>query len=421
MRDANKPSQRFLWSAHPARAIAEAWAWGFAILFLLWRLTGTVISAAIGNGWFVLAGTAGMWAVLRTRIPTGAWQRQVFWELGVGFALSLSMVVGIIGPIYLLHWEAVWQVVVLKDLSTVVFVLSIGPGFVITRGLVHLWLYWNRLRRRRMLWALTHAHLLVVVIMISLGAVVALILSPLAEMLSFDPQSGSFWAALASDVLVTFFPAAMAVLFTMVFMLAIVLPPSALLSFLVARKTTRRLEDLAKATGGFRSGDYAIRVAVSGEDEVAQLQSDFNAMAEALETTLHDLEAERDKVAQLLRARQALVASVSHELRTPVATMRGYLESIQARDAALETLAHNLTVMEAEILDLQRMLDDLFTFSKVEVEALPLNLQPIMLDAIVQRRLAALAPLAWERECIELVAKMPKELPLVYADKGRLD
>jgi signal transduction histidine kinase len=39
---------------------------------------------------------------------------------------------------------------------------------------------------------------------------------------------------------------------------------------------------------------------------------------------------------------------------------------------------------------------------------------------VVQQRLAALAPLAWERECIELLAEMPEDLPPVYADKGRL-
>jgi signal transduction histidine kinase len=417
----NKPSVRFLWSVHPARAIAEAWVWGFAILFLLWRLAGTVIPSVMGNGWFVLAGMAGTWAVLRARIPTGAWWQRVLRELGVGFALSLGMVAGIIGPVYLLHWEAAWQAAFASDFPSVVLMLGIGPGFLVARGMVHVWFYWNRLRRRRMLWALTHAHLVVVVIIMSLWAVVLLILSPLEEILSYDPQSGSLWAALASDLLVTFFPAAMAVLFIMVFVLVVVLPPSALFSFLMARKTTRRLEDLARATGALRGGDYATRVAVAGEDEVAQLQSDFNAMAEALETTLHDLEAERDKVSQLLRERRALVASVSHELRTPVATVRGYLESIQARDATTETLPHDLAVMGTEILHLQRMLDDLFTLSKVEVEALTLDLQPTMLDAIVQRRLAALAPLAWERECIEMVAEMPDGLPPVLADEGRLD
>jgi signal transduction histidine kinase len=421
MCEPGKLSRRFLWSARPARAIAESWVWGFALLFLLWRLAGNVIPTVMGNGWLALAGTAGMWAVLRARIPTGVWWRCILWELGAGLALSLSMVAGIIGPIYLMHWEAAWRAAFASISPAVLLMLGVGPGFVVARGLVHLWIYWDQLRRHRMSWALTHSHLVVVVIIMSLWALILLVFSPLKEMLRYDPQSGSLWAALAYDLLVTFFPAAVAVLLVMVFVLVLVLPPSALLSFLVARKTTRRLEDLAEVTGALCGGDYATRVAVSGEDEVAQLQSDFNAMAEALESTLHGLKAERDKVTQLLCARQVLVANVSHELRTPVATVRGYLESIQTRDAGPETLAPDLAAMETEVLHLQRMLDDLFTLSKVEVEALTLDLQTVVVDVVVQRRIAALAPLAWERGCIEMIAEMPEDLPPVYVDQGRLD
>ncbi len=413
--------RRFLWSVHPARAIIEAWLWGFAILFLLWRLAGDVIPAVMGNGWFVLAGAAGMWAVLRARLAGGAWWRQGLEELGIGFALSVGMFVGIMGPVYLLHWESTWQIAFVDDFPVIALMWGIGPGFVGMRVLVRLYLYWNRLRRRRMLWAMTHAHLIVVLIIMSLWAVAMVILSPLGEILRYDSQVSGFWTALISNLLVTFFPATMIVLFVTAFVLTVVLPPSALLSFLVARKTTRRLEALAAATGALRSGEYATRVAVSGEDEVAQLQSNFNAMAEELESTLRDLEAERDKVAQLLRERQTLIASVSHELRTPVATARGYLESIRARGAAPDTLAPDLAVIEAEILQLQRLIDDLFTLSRSEVEALTLNLRSIALGAVVQRRLDTLAPLAWERERIKLVAEMPKGLAPVRADEGRLD
>lgn len=395
--------------------------WGFAILFLLWRLAGTVVHSVMGNGWFVLAGMAGMWTVLRARIPTGTWWRQMLWELGVGFALSLGMFVGIVGPVAWLHWEAAWQAAFADNSPVILLLFGIGPGFVATRSLVHLWLYWDRLRRRRMLWSLTHAHLTVVVVVMSLSALVLVLLSPLKEILDYDPRSGSVWALLASDLLVTFFPAAMVALLMTAFVLMVVLPPSALFSFLVARKTTRRLEALTLATGALRGGEYTTRVAVSGEDEVAQLQSDFNVMAESLEITLRDLKTERDRVAQLLRARQTLIASVSHELRTPVATVRGYLDSLRSYDTPPETWKHDLTVMETEILHLQRLIDDLFTLSRAEVGALTLELQPVSLSTVVQRRLDALSPLAWERERIELVAELPGDLPSIHVDEGRLD
>jgi len=155
--------------------------------------------------------------------------------------------------------------------------------------------------------------------------------------------------------------------------LVVVLPPSALFSFLVARRTTARLEKLAAATAALRAGEYSTRVEVEGEDEVAQLQADFNAMAVNLEKTLVELAAERDKVARLLDARRELVASVSHELRTPVATIRGYLESlrpVEESESLGDSLSCDLEVMEEEVLQLQRLIDDLFTLSRAEVNGL---------------------------------------------------
>jgi signal transduction histidine kinase len=102
-------------------------------------------------------------------------------------------------------------------------------------------------------------------------------------------------------------------------------------SYFVARQATRRIETLAALTGSLRTGNYDKRIAVEGVDEIAQLQADFNAMADALESTLSALKTERDTVSGLLQKRRELVASGSHELRTPVATIRSYLESALAR------------------------------------------------------------------------------------------
>src|SRR5712692_2496040 len=56
---------------------------------------------------------------------------------------------------------------------------------------------------------------------------------------------------------------------------------------------------------------FATKLRQMGEDEVAQLQADFNAMATNLERTMHELQEERDRVAGLLQARRELIANVS--------------------------------------------------------------------------------------------------------------
>jgi signal transduction histidine kinase len=205
--------------------------------------------------------------------------------------------------------------------------------------------------------------------------------------------------------------------------LAIVLPPSALFSYLFVRHTTARLQALARATGRLRAGDYAIRVPVAGEDEVAELQANFNAMAADLERAVAEVQAERDTVAGLLRARRELVASVSHELRTPVATLRGYLESTLSHwnGDPPATLRRDLEVMEREAVRLQTLINDLFTLARTEVGQLDLSVAPTDAGDVARRVAETTAPLAWQTGRVEVVAQAAPSLPLAQADSGRLE
>jgi len=117
-----------------------------------------------------------------------------------------------------------------------------------------------------------------------------------------------------------------------------------------------------------------------------------------------------------------LIANVSHELRTPVATIRGYLESSLAgnNEAPLE-LQHDLGVMAREVVRLQGLIDDLFTLARAEVDGLAIDLRPTDVGAVVQRRIEAMAPLAWQKGRVEVVAEVSPDLSPALADAGRLE
>jgi signal transduction histidine kinase len=195
------------------------------------------------------------------------------------------------------------------------------------------------------------------------------------------------------------------------------------MSYFIARPMTRRIESLARLTGSLRAGRYTERINVEGEDEIAQLQADFNAMAEALEKTLLELKTERDTVSGLLHTRRELIAGVSHELRTPVATMRSYLESARTNwhDVPPPTLRHDLAVMEREVIRLQALIDDLFTLSRAEVGRLTLRCVPTDVGELARRVVDTAAPLAWQSGRVQVVAEVPHNLPQAMADAGRLE
>jgi signal transduction histidine kinase len=416
---------RFLWSVHPLLAVVEAW--GVALLALL-ALHGflTAQRAVLSAGLLFMCGAAGMWAVLAARIPAGGVRRQMGVELLCAGLLSAGML-AVQQPAQWLGLMTVWRQLGFAPWMISAILVGTGVGYLTCRVAVRVWLAWDRLRRRRMLWSLTHAHLMLVVLVAAGGSLALFFIMPFSRNAALaQAEAHGLLASVAARFLLDIFPAFSLIVIMTVIALVMILPPSALFSYFVAKQTTRRLEALTRATAALRGGDYAARVPVRGEDELAQLQADFNAMAERLECTLADLSAERDNVARLLRARRELVAGVSHELRTPVATVRATLESlldhweIAPTQAAPLSARHDLEVMEGEVLRLQGLIDDLFTLSRAEVDALSLELGPVDVGAALRQMVEAMAPLAWQAGRVEVVADIAPDLPTVCADVERL-
>jgi signal transduction histidine kinase len=298
--------------------------------------------------------------------------------------------------------------------------LGLLPGVVFVGARVSLrtWLFWNQLRRKRFAWTLTHAMLLTV-------ALVSLLVTAVAVLQLRQDSLPMIGVVIGAFVLVT--TGTMLVLF----------PLFALFSYIFARHTTRRIDTLAAATSAIRQGQYATRVIVSGEDEIARLQADFNAMAGDLERTLHELETERDRVARLMQAQRQLIASVSHELRTPVATIRSYLDSslqpleeavaepshaltpVRAPAASPTTLQADLAVMQREAVRLQALIDDLFTLSRAETQSLTFRCVPTDSGQLTRQIVETVAPVAWQRSRIDVIAEIPSDLPYALIDGTR--
>jgi signal transduction histidine kinase len=414
---------RLFLGTHPLQALAETWLLGLILLFLLSQVIGQLPPAVFNNGILAVCGACGMWMVVRTRVPERSLWIQALWELGVGVALSALMALGLRLSVNLLGWSAVWHQTTLGDLVTILFLLT-GPGYLVARGGVRLLRYWDRLRRRRMLVSFIHAHLVVALVVMAIFAITMSLGVMITERnATGQPEGIGLMARFVDRLFRTAFP----ILGISVVMMGIVtlalLPLSAILSYFLARRTTRRLQELAETAGAMRAGDYDARVGVTGEDEVAQLHADFNVMAEELQQTMDELKGERDTVSRLLASRRDLLANVSHELRTPVATVRATLESMlnSPEEAPKPALRHDLEVVEGEIVRLQRLIDDLFALSQAEVAQLSLECCPVDVLALVRRMVEAVAPLAWSAGRIEVVSELPEALPPALVDASRLE
>lgn len=128
---------------------------------------------------------------------------------------------------------------------------------------------------------------------------------------------------------------------------------------------------------------------------------------------------DRTEIQNMERLRTDFVANASHELRTPLASIIGYLETLQhhARDDA-EARERFIAVMAREASRMQRLIQDLMSLSRIELNQHVRPLQPCPLYEVAAEAATALRPLA-KAEDVDLQVDLPEEL-IVPGDRDLL-
>jgi two-component system sensor histidine kinase BaeS len=126
---------------------------------------------------------------------------------------------------------------------------------------------------------------------------------------------------------------------------------SVVAAVLIARRWSRPLKALQRAAGRIARGDFLTRIEPRGATEIAAAMGDMNVMAQTL--------------AAQEASRRRWVAQISHELRTPLAVLQGEMEAIE--DGAREVTPALLSSLRDEVLQLNRLVNDLHTLSMADM------------------------------------------------------
>ncbi len=158
---------------------------------------------------------------------------------------------------------------------------------------------------------------------------------------------------------------------------------SLVISLFVARRITVPLQHMTQASERISTGHYAERIEVAPvhrTDELGRLAASINALAVALEQT-----------------------------------ERRRLEVI---DGVVEPTPDTLAMLHTQAGRLRRLVGDLQELSRAEARQIPLALQPIAPQRLVQ---SALEPLEGQfaEKGLELDIHLPEDLPHVMADPAR--
>jgi two-component system phosphate regulon sensor histidine kinase PhoR len=120
------------------------------------------------------------------------------------------------------------------------------------------------------------------------------------------------------------------------------------------------------------------------------------------------------------RMRVDFVANASHELRTPLATLTGFIETLQGPAAEDEPARQRfLAIMAQEADRMRRLIDDLMSLSRIELDKFIRPTQALELKGIAAEVGRTLA-IRLDTDQRQLLIDEPPELPRVIADRDQV-
>lgn len=177
-------------------------------------------------------------------------------------------------------------------------------------------------------------------------------------------------------------------------------------AMLIASSLIERIRRLDNAAEQVAKGALHTRVDMRGNDELAQLASMFNHMAQTLEEA-------REKEHRIEQNRRDWIAWASHDLRTPLASIRAMNEAML--DGVVtdpDTIRRYRQQIHQEIRHLSQLIDDLFDLSQLDTGHLKLNRVQTHLSDLIHTAIAGLTARA-EQKSVTIASDIAPNLPLL--------
>ncbi len=169
-----------------------------------------------------------------------------------------------------------------------------------------------------------------------------------------------------------------------------------------SRSISRPIKQLNRAAMDIASGKFDDRVTVASKDEIGQLASSFNFMADSLE--------------RLETMRNNFISDVSHELRTPMTSISGFVQGILDHTIAPEDEEKYLRIVLDESVRLTKLVNDMLDVSKLENAEYKLEITKFDIAELARLCVIQLGQRIDEKN-LELDVDFESDSILVLADK----
>ncbi len=175
---------------------------------------------------------------------------------------------------------------------------------------------------------------------------------------------------------------------------------------LFAGSIVRPIRQISGIASQFAMGDFSVRIANSSDDEIGELCTAINHMA--------------DELSAAEAMKNEFISSVSHELRTPLTAIKGWAETLMVDGGeSPETMRKGVGVIVNETERLSQMVEELLDFSRMQNGRF--TMQKSNMDILAELGDAVLIySEKAKRENKTIIYDEPEMLPIVFGDKNRI-
>ena len=154
---------------------------------------------------------------------------------------------------------------------------------------------------------------------------------------------------------------------------------------LLTRKFSVYLTEIGSGIDRISTGDFESRIQVRSGDELGLIAQRLNSMADEIRRLM---ETERNTE----NTKNELITSVAHDLRTPLTSILGYLDLASADSIDEATRQKYLSIAYSKSKRLEKLIEDLFSFTKLTSGEIKLNVGSIDLVKMMEQLLDEFYP-----------------------------
>ncbi|MGI8854958.1 MAG: sensor histidine kinase [Thermomicrobiales bacterium] len=182
----------------------------------------------------------------------------------------------------------------------------------------------------------------------------------------------------------------------------------------IRRSVVRPLEAMGRAARRIAGGDLDFTLPTSSVREVADVRDAFETMGEGLRDSI-------ERQAELEEERRFFIGAIAHDLRTPLFALRGSLVGLaQGLADSPEKAARYVAVCRQKADQLDRLVEDLFAYTKAEYLAQTIRRERLDFGALMDEAIDGFRPQAQEKG-VTITRAAPDDSPMTRGDAHLLE